>query len=51
MPDKNERQNPGRHQPTAAEMNEPVKIDATLDQLAAAMVRGGAERVEAAETE
>lgn len=51
MPDTNERQNPARHQPTAAELNEPVKIDATLEDLRAAMVRGGAERVEAAKTE
>lgn len=38
------RDDPAAHQPTTAEMNEPVKIDANLDQLRAAMVRGGADR-------
>lgn len=33
-----------KHQPSAAEMREEIKIDATLNQLGAAVVRGGAER-------
>lgn len=33
---------PATHQPTKAEMERPIKIEAALDRLAEAVVRGGA---------
>ncbi len=35
-----------KHQPTKAEMEEPIRLDATLDQLGEAVMRGGAPRRE-----
>ena len=47
MPDFDpKRGDPAKHQPTAAEMAEVVKIDTSLDHLVAADLRGGAERRE-----
>lgn len=37
---------PATHQPTKAELNEPVRIDATLDELGEALMQGGAPRRE-----
>ena len=40
------RKPPSKHQPTKAEMEEVVAIPATLDQLAGAVLAGGAARRE-----
>ena len=42
--------NPAAHQPTKADMEEDVSIDATPEALAWAVTRGGATRKQAAET-
>ena len=40
---------PAIHQPTKAEMEEAIAIDGTPDEIAAAVLRGGAHRKEPAE--
>ncbi len=35
-----------RHQPTKAEMEEPIAINGTPEDIAKAMLEGGAERIE-----
>ena len=42
-----ETQKPVDHQPTKVELEEEVKIDASPDELAAALMQGGAPRREA----
>ena len=45
------RKPPNKHQPTKAEMEEVIAIPATLDQLAGAVLAGGAPRREREEAE
>ena len=41
------RKSPATHQPTKAEMEEVIVIDGTPDEIASAMLRGGAPQKEA----
>lgn len=45
------RKPPNKHQPSKAEMDEVIVIDATLDQLAGAVLAGGAPRREREDAE
>ena len=44
MPDERRKTNAAGHQPSKAELEEDVRIDATPEALAWAVTRGGAER-------
>ena len=46
-----EARNPSTHQPTKADMEEVIKLDATPNELADALLRGGAERKQPPEAE
>lgn len=37
---------PAKHQPTQAEMEEPIQVDGTPEEIAAAVLQGGATRRE-----